>query len=59
MVNHYMIKVWCEKTKKNIPGYYYTKVPILPRTIGYMHQYDIDGLPTESDVKEIIYRSKL
>ena len=54
-----MIKVWCEKTKKYIPGYYYIKYSNLPRTIGYMYQYDIDELPTESEVKEMIYRSKL
>ena len=59
MINHYMIKVWCEETKKYIAGYYYIEVPILPRTIGYLYQYDIDGLPTESEVKDSIYRSKL
>jgi len=53
MINHYMIKVWCEETKKYIAGYYYIELPILPRTIGYLDQYDIDGLPTESEVKRV------
>ena len=58
-MNQYKIKVWCEHTKKYMAGYYYIGNPILPRTIGYMYQCDIDGLPTESEVKDRIYRSKL
>ena len=33
--------------------------PILPRTLGYMAQCDIDVLPTEQELREYLFRNKL
>jgi len=42
---YYIIKQWCTEENKWIPTYYYFKKPLLPRTIGFMLQKDIDALP--------------
>ena len=54
-----MIKVWSEEEKRWIPSYYYFKPGLIPRTVGYMCQEDIDGLPTREEVIKNIYRAKL
>ena len=46
-MNYYKIKQWCpESQNKWIPTYYYIVKPILPRTIGYIVQSNIDKLIT-------------
>ena len=59
MKSYFKIKVWSDEESKWIPSYYYLKLPILPRTIGYMCQLEIDNLPTREDVIKNIYRAKL
>lgn len=59
MQSYFKIKVWLEEEKRWIPSYYYIKLSILPRTVGYMCQEDIDNLPTREDVIKNIYRAKL
>lgn len=58
MHSYFKIKVWSKEEKRWIPSYYYLKLPILPRTIGFMCQEDIDNLPTREDVIKNIYRAK-
>ena len=59
MLSYFKIKVWSEEESKWIPSYYYFKLPILPRTIGYMCQLEINKLPTREELLKNIYRSKL
>ena len=56
---YFKIKVWCPVKYKWIPSYYYFKPGILPRTIGYMCQEDIDNLPTKNNIINKIYKAKL
>ena len=54
-----MIKVWSEEENRWMPSHYYFKPSMLPRTIGYMYQEDIDCLPTKDEVVRNIFRAKL
>ena len=59
MLHYFKIKVWSTEESKWIPSYYYLKLPILPRTIGHMCQFEIDNLPTKEEIINKIYRTKL
>ena len=59
MLNYYKIKEWCPERNKWVPNYYYIVKPILPRTIGYIVQSNIDKLPTKKDILHKIFRCKL
>ena len=59
MLPYFKIKVWSTEESKWMQSYYYLKLPILPRTIGYMCQSDIENLPTKEEVINKIYRVKL
>ncbi len=54
-----MIKVWSEEENRWTPSFYYFKPSMLPRTVGYMCQRDINDLPTRAEVIKNIYRAKL
>ena len=59
IMNQKLIKVWSKEENRWIPSYYYFKPGIIPRTVGFMCQQDIDGLPTREEVIKNIYRAKL
>ena len=59
MLSYFKIKVWSNEESKWIPSYYYFKPGIIPRTIGYMCQEDIDNLPTKNNIINKIYKAKL
>ena len=59
ILDQLMIKFWSEPENRWIPSYYYYKPSMLPRTIGYMYQEDIDNLPTKDEVVRKIFRAKL
>lgn len=51
MVESYIIKYWSQDDKCWYPVWFYPfKQPRLPRTIGFMCQYDIDNLKTKNDI---------
>ena len=59
MRDYYIIKQWCTEENKWMPSYYYLKKPLLPRTIGFMLQKDIDALPEKKDIINKIFIAKL
>ena len=59
IMNQKLIKVWSKEENRWIPSYYYFKPGLIPRTVGFMCQEDIDNLPTREDVLKNIYRAKL
>ena len=43
------------KIEQWVPSYFYPfKKPVLPRTIGYMHQCTVNSLPTKKDVIKML-----
>ena len=59
MRDYYIIKRWCPEENRWTPTYYYFKKPLLPRTIGFMLQQDIDALPKKKDIINKIFIAKL